>query len=155
MPQGVCGSDSDAEDVDRTRRAEPDDVRQTDLRPFDLARTRGAAEVARDLEDARDTRRAERVALREKAARHVDGDAAAVRRFALVDHPSRLAVLAETEVLVVEELGGREAIVELDQVEVVRTDARPLPRLPRGVPRERVHVRERQVALRPRVGRED
>ena len=31
--------------------------------------------------------------------------------------------LAEAEVLVVEDLGGREAVVQLDEVEVVRADA--------------------------------
>ena len=56
------------------------------------------------------------------------GDATAVRRLALVDHAARLALAAETEVLVVQQLGGREAVVQLDQVEVVRTDARPARR---------------------------
>ena len=36
---------------------------------------------------------------------------------ALVDHPAGLAVLAQAEVLVVQDLGGREAVVQLDEVE--------------------------------------
>ena len=34
-----------------------------------------------------------------------------------------LAVLAEAEILVVHDLGGREAVVQLDQVDVVRAEA--------------------------------
>src|SRR4029077_19051571 len=95
--------------------------------PRACPRPRGAAERRADLEDARHAGGTERVPLREKTARHVHRDASAVRRLALVDHPPRLAVLAEPQVLVVEELGRREAVVQLDQVEVVRADAGALP----------------------------
>ena len=91
--------------------------------PFDLARARGAAEMLRHLEDVGDAGGAERMPLGQQAARDVHGDAAAPLDLALVDHAARLAVGAQPEVLVVQQLGGGEAVVELDQVEVVRTDA--------------------------------
>ena len=49
-----------------------------------------------------------------------------MRRLALVDHPTGLAVPAQPEVLVVQQLRGGEAVVQLDQVQVVRADAGPL-----------------------------
>src|SRR5581483_2740371 len=60
-----------AEDIDRARRPEPDHVRQPDLRILDLARPGASSEVRRDLEDAGDARRAERVPLREEPAGYV------------------------------------------------------------------------------------
>src|SRR6185369_16998817 len=134
------------EDVDRAGRTEPDHVRETDLRAVYLTRARRAAEVRRDLEDARHAGRAERMPLREEAPGDVHGDAPAVGRLAVVDEAAGLAVRAEPQVLVVQDLRSREAVVQLDQVEVVGADAGALPRLPRGVARQRVDVGEGQVA---------
>jgi hypothetical protein len=61
----------------------------------------------------------------------------------------------QAQVLVVEQLGGGEAVVELDEVEILGADARALVGLLRGVPRERAHVGQRQVALAPRIGGEN
>src|SRR5439155_3000703 len=109
-------ADLDAEDVDRARRAEPDHVRQAHTRPVDLAGTRTAAQVLDDLEDVGDARRPERMALGEKTPGDVHRDAAAVRRLAVVDQAAGLALAAEAEVLVVQQLRRREAVVQLDEV---------------------------------------
>src|SRR5262249_29631469 len=91
--------------------AQADHVRQADLGALDLTLGRGATEVGGHLEDARNAGRAERMALRQEPAGDVHRDAAAVRGFAFVDQAPGLAFLAETEVLVVEQLGRREAVV--------------------------------------------
>src|SRR5262245_60132311 len=131
--------------MDRARRAEADDVREADLRAFDLAGTGLAAEVEDHFCDVRDAGRAERVALRKKPARGVDHSVSRLRvglddegsyvlfelRRDIVAEPrgaagnvlDGFAIAAEAEVLVVEELGGREAVVELDLDEVLRADA--------------------------------
>ena len=68
----------------------------------DLAVARRPAQVLRDLVDVGDAGGAERVALRQEAAGHVDGDATAPGDLALVDHAARLALGAQPEVLVVQ-----------------------------------------------------
>ena len=62
--------------------------------------------------------------------------------------------LAQPEVVVVHELGGGEAVVQLDEVEVLGPDAGLLVRLLGGVAGERVDVREDLARLLPRVGGE-
>ena len=57
-----------------------------------------------------------------------------------VDEVAGAAGLAEAEVVVVEELGGGEAVVELDEVEVVGADAGLLVGLVGGVAGEGVDV---------------
>ena len=67
----------------------------------------------------------------------------------------RAALLAQPEVVVVDELGGGEAVVQLDEVEVVGPDAGLLVGLLGGVLGQRVDVGEDLAGLLPRVGRED
>ena len=73
---------------------------------------------------------------------------------ALVDQLAGLAVAAQAEVLVVEDLGGREAVVELDQVEVLGADPGHLVRLLGGQSRAGVDVGHHEVAIRVRVAGE-
>ena len=61
---------------------------------------------------------AQGVALGDEAARHVDGRAPVAARRARVDEVARPARLAQPQVVVVQQLGGGEAVVQLDQVEV-------------------------------------
>ena len=117
------------EDVDGAGGAEPDDVREADLGALDLTVARLAAQVRRHLEDVGDTRRTDRVTLRDQAAADVDRDLAVAPRAALVDELAGLARRAELQVVVVDQLGGREAVVQLDEVEILRVDARRLVRL--------------------------
>ena len=96
---------------------------EADLRAFDLSRACLAAEVPDDLDDVGDAGGAERVALGEQAAAGVDRDLAADLGRAFVDQLAGLALAAEAEVLVVQELGGGEAVVQLDLAEVLGADA--------------------------------
>src|SRR5689334_18341883 len=110
------------EDVHRTRAAGADDMRQPDPRAVDLAATRLAAQMRRHFVDIGDAGGAERMTLREKPARNVDRDAAAKLRLAAVDHAPGFAVLAEAEIFVMHELGSRKAIMQLDEIEIVRAE---------------------------------
>ena len=126
-----------------------------DGRALDLTVARFAAQLRGDLVHTGRAGHADRVTLREQPARHVHGAGAVAPRSPPVDEVAGAAGLAEPEVVVVDELGGGEAVVELDQVEVGRTDARLLVRLRRRVAGERVDVGLHLRALGPRVGRED
>ena len=86
-------------------------MRQARLRAFDLPAARLAAQVPEDLADVRDARRAQRVALREQPAARVHRNAPADVRVAVIDQLARLALAAEAQVLVVEQLRRREAVV--------------------------------------------
>ena len=58
----------------------------------------------------------------------------------------------QAQVLVVQHLGGGEAVVELDEIEVVRVDARLFVGGPGGVARQGVDVGEDLACLLVRVG---
>ena len=103
--------------------AEADDVGHADRRALDLTVARLAAQLRGDLVDVGDAGHADRVALRQQSARHVHRARAVTPRTAPVDEVAGTAGLAQTEVVVVDELGGGEAVVQLDEVEVGRADA--------------------------------
>ena len=63
-------------------------------------------------------------------------------------------LLAQHEVVVVDQLGGGEAVVQLDEVEVLGPDAGRLVGLLGRVPGQRVHVGQDLAGLLPRVGGE-
>ena len=83
------------------------------------------------------------------------GRRAVAPRGAGVEEVDGAALLAEHQVVVVHELGGGEAVVQLDEVEVLRADAGLLVRLLGGVAGERVDVGEDLAGLLVRVGGED
>src|SRR5712692_1318370 len=96
--------------------------------------------------------------LREQPARHVDWRLAAEARMhpaALVDELAGFAVAAESEVLVMHQLGGREAIMQFGERDILGSDSGLLVGLFRRAPGERADVREREVAIGPRIGGED
>ena len=111
------------QDVDAAGGAEADDVGQADLGALDLAVAGLAAEVVADLPDVGDAGGGDRVALGLQAAGHVHRGRAVAPRGAAVEEVDGAALLAEQEVVVVDELGGGEAVVELDEVEVLGADA--------------------------------
>src|SRR5689334_4285665 len=123
------------QDVHAAGRAEPDHVGEPDLGAVDLAVAGLAAEVVADLPDVRDARRRDRVTLRLEAARHVHGRLAVAPRRARLEEVDRAALGAQHEVVVVHELRGREAVVQLDEVEVLRRHAGLRVRLRRRVAR--------------------
>ena len=102
---------------------------ETDLRALDLAIAGLTAQVMADLPDVGDAGRRDRVALRLQTARDVHRRAAVAERRTRLEEVDRATLGAQHEVVVVHELGGREAVVQLDEVEVLRTDARLLVRL--------------------------
>ena len=83
----------------------------------------GAAQLVHQLVALRQTGGAERVALRQQAARRIGHDLAAVGVVAVGDEARALAFRAQAERLVGDELVLREAVVQLDDVDVVGADA--------------------------------
>ena len=108
---------------------------ERDLGVLDLALVGLAAQLPHELGALREAGGAERVALREQAARGVGDELAAVGVVAVPDELLGLALLAEAERLVGEELVGGEAVVQLDDVDVLGAEARLLVDLLRGVRR--------------------
>src|SRR6266849_1939219 len=150
---------SNRQDMDRARRTEADNVRHADLRIRDLPLLRATVlrQMPHDLADVRDAGRAQRMALREQSARYIDRPLAAEVRMdsaALVDKLACLAVAAEPEVLVMHQLGRREAVMQFREAHVSRSDPRHLVRLLGCAPRERADIAQREIALRIRVGGE-
>src|SRR5688572_13229041 len=96
------------QDVHATRRAEADDVGQADLGALDLAIAGLTAQVVADLPDVGDAGGRDRVALGLQAARHVDRGLAVTPRRARQEEVGSAALLAESEVVVVDELSRRE-----------------------------------------------
>src|SRR3990167_3913350 len=115
------------EDVDGAggahARPAADHVRKAELRVPDLPLSGIAAQVSGDLVDVGDAGSAQGMAFGQQPAGDIHRDAAAQLGVAVVDQPSRLAVGAEAEVLVVNDLGRGEAVVQLDEAEVLRPDA--------------------------------
>ena len=109
-------------------RAETDDVGQADLGALDLAVAGLAAEVVADLPDVGDAGGRDRVALRLEPARHVHRRRPSRHVAPDSKKSTALALGAQHEVVVVHQLGGGEAVVQLDEVEVVGPTRRPARR---------------------------
>src|SRR5579871_4033626 len=139
------------EHVDGAGGAHAHHVGEAEPRALDLAGAGFAAQVRGDLVDVGDAGGAQRVALGEQAAGYVHGDAPAERRVAGVDQLAGFALGAKAEVLVVHDLSGRKAIVQLDQVDVLRPDAGHLVGGLRRHAGHGVEVRHHRVARRVRI----
>src|SRR6266566_8279563 len=100
------------EDVDGAGGAEADDVGEADLGPVDLTLAGFAPEVGGDLVDVGGARGADGMALGDQPAADVDRRAPIPHRRAGVDELARPARLTQAEVVVVDELGRGEAVVE-------------------------------------------
>ena len=107
------------EDVHAAGRPQADDMGQADPGALDLAVARLTPQVRGHLVEVGDAGGADGVALGDEAARHVDGDGPVAPRAAPVDEVARASRLAQLQVLVVDELGGGEAVVQLHEVEVL------------------------------------
>ena len=126
---------------------------QADLGALDLTVAGLAAEVVADLPDVGDAGRRDRVALRLEAARHVHRRRAVAPRWRRDSKKSTAPPSSHSiEVVVVHELGGGEAVVQLDEVEVLGADAGLLVGLLGGVAGERVDVGQ-DLAAPPATGR--
>ena len=85
---------------------------------------------SQQLDDLRDARRADRMALRLQPAAGVDRGLATQHRAARLEPLPGCSRVAEAEVLVGDELGDREAVVDLGEVDVLGSDAGHGERLP-------------------------
>src|SRR5439155_18014193 len=106
--------------------SQPDVVLEPDPRPPDPPLVRLPGELPHELGALREPGRAERVTLREEAARRIHHPLPAVRDLVLVDQPTALPFLAEPERFVSDQLVRTEAVVELDHLDVLRTEPRLL-----------------------------
>ena len=79
--------------------------------------------------DVGDTGGAKGMPLGQQAAGHIDRGAPAKRHVAVVDQPARLALAAQPEVFIVQNLGGCEAVVQLNEIDVFRAKPAPSRRL--------------------------
>src|SRR5581483_9658471 len=111
------------QDVDPAGRADPDDVGQADLGVGDLTVAGLAPEVGGHLVEVGHAGGADGVALGQQPAGDVDRRRPVPPAGPLLDEVGRPALLAEAQVVVVDDLGGGEAVVQLDEVEVGRADA--------------------------------
>src|SRR5512137_1323335 len=108
-------------------------VRHTDLCAVNLPVTALTAELLDDLEYLLDTGCAHRVAAGLEAAARVDRDLPAERRLAASSERAGRAFSAEPEILDGTDLRDREAVVDLDHVDVlVREFCHPESPLPCG-----------------------
>src|SRR3546814_20946920 len=101
-------------------------------RALDLAFVGASAKLVGELVALREPRRAERVALREQAARRIGHDLATIAVVAVVDALLGAAFGAEAERRIGDERVRGETGVELDDRDTVRTDASGFQDLPRG-----------------------
>src|SRR5215468_5360611 len=109
----------DAEDRDPAGgRVPPDVVREREARRFDLARAGATLELEHVLVDHAHARRPRRVPEALESAVGVHRELAAEREGPRRDVLLALALRAEAQVLVGEQLGEREAVVELRDVDL-------------------------------------
>ena len=112
---------------DDRRAGTADVMRHSDLR-IHLPAGSLAAELGDDLADLLDPGRADRVAAGLQAAARVHGNITVERRRPISGELPRLALCAEPEVLDSADLGDREAVVDLDQVDIFMGEAGALKR---------------------------
>src|SRR3712207_288654 len=120
--------------IDRHDRGAPetDVVLKRHPGAVDLSRAGLAAKLPRELRALGEAGGAERVALGDQPTGRVDDPLAAIRRRPLVDERVSFAGGREAERLVGDQLVGREAVVQLDDVHVLGADTSLLVCLSRG-----------------------
>ena len=141
--------------MDTAGRTKADHVGEANPGALDLTVSGLASQVGGDLVDVGHTGRPNRMPFGDQSTRHVDRGPPVAERTARVDELTGSAPLAKAQVVVVNELGGREAVVQLHQVEVFGTHPGRLIGLGSSVPGQGVHVGLHLAALHPRVGGKD
>src|SRR5258708_10660732 len=114
--------------MNRAGRAQPDYMRLARLgvRHESIFRAIVVGQMPDHFADIRDAGCAQWMPLREQSARHVDGRFAAEARMhpaAFVDKLASLAVAAKADVLVMDQLRGREAVMQFDERDILRADS--------------------------------
>src|SRR5881409_513555 len=111
-------------------------VAETDSGVRNLTRARFVAKLSEDLRRLRHARRAQWMTAADEPTSRIDDDVAAVVATSGRHERSRLALLAEAQLLVGDQLGDGEAVVHLGDVDLSRRDpGHPVRR--RGRPLER------------------
>ncbi len=95
------------------------------------------------------------MALGFQSAADVDRHGAVAPAFSGVDEVDRAAGVAESQIVVVDEFGGGEAVVEFDEVEFVGPDTGLLVGGGGGLARQGVDIGEHLAGLLPRVAGQD
>src|SRR5271156_1658532 len=137
--------------VDGAGRCQANHMSQTDLGPVNLTVSGLAAQMGRHLVEVGDASGPDRMALGQQSAGYVDRQRSIPGRRTGVDEVASAAGLAQAKIVVVDQFGGGEAIVQLHQIEILRTDARSLVSLIRRHPRQGVDVGLDLSARGPRV----
>src|SRR5690348_13117454 len=106
---------------------------QPDARALDLPGTRLVPQVLADLPHVGDAGGRDRVTLGLQPPADVHRGLTVTPGRPRVEEVHRAARLAERQVVVVDQLSGREAVVQLDEVKVLRADASLFVRLPGGL----------------------
>src|SRR5262249_13870438 len=140
---------SDRQDMNRARRAESDNVGLSDLGVGHLAILGAlvAGEMPHNFADIGDARCAQRMALAQQPARYVDRIVAAEARMlasSRIDKRAGFAVTAQTQVFVMDQLRGSEAVVQFGERDILGTHARLLVGMFGSAPRQRAHVGQRR-----------
>src|SRR5688572_882818 len=99
-------------------------MRKPGPRALDLSIAGFTAQLSRDLEDTCGAGHPDGVTLRQESTRRVHRGRPVTPRRTGVDERTGATGLTEPEVVVVEQLRGGEAVVELYEVEILRTDPR-------------------------------
>src|SRR5437867_25809 len=134
-PRRSIGSILSPVERDHGRAAEAEVVLEAHLGSGDLPLVGLAAELPVELRALGEAGCAEWVPLGDEATRRVHDPLAAIGDGARVDQLAALAGLTQAEPLVGDQLVGREAIVQLDDVDVLRANARLLVDLLGGLAR--------------------
>src|SRR5579862_7814748 len=116
--------ESDLQDMDGACRAQADDVGLADLGALHLAILRALifGQMPHDLADVSNTGRAQRMTLAEQSARYVNRrEAAEVRMHAalLIDELAGRPLLGQEQILIMNQLRGREAVMQLGERDVL------------------------------------
>src|SRR5690625_4755768 len=107
-------------------RAEPDHMREAEARVGLLPLAALAAQLAHDLGDLPHSRRPQRVAHADQPTGGVDSAATADGGIAIEQPLGALAGLEQTDRFAVSDFLDGKGVVQLDQIEILRGDARAL-----------------------------
>src|SRR5882724_1261921 len=142
------------QNMDGAGAAESDDMRQTNARALHLPPACLPTEMRAHLVDIGDAGGSQRVALRQQSTRYIDGNTSTQGRIATVDQRPTLPGPAQPKILVVQDFGCRKAIMQFDQLQILRTQSGHFVRTGCRLPRHGIHVLHHLIALRPGVARQ-
>src|ERR1700722_13850659 len=126
--------------VDGAGRRQANHMSQTNLGPVDLTVSGLAAQMGRHLVEVGDAGGPDRIAFGQQSAGYIDRQRSVPGRRTGVDEVAGAAGVAQAQIVVVDQFGGGEAIMQLHQIEILGADARRLVGLIGCHPRQGVNV---------------